>query len=140
RHEVAVELSEVLADPAPRSGGDPTVATVLAAMLAGADEEGEVGQWQPAEWRLEELDLIEMTWTEQDGGVDEGPVVPDRRPADGVVLVSGGLTEEDAAEEPGSAVLEQRLDLVAALGAVQLPTVVLAAGTDQFLDPATEQQ
>jgi Copper transport outer membrane protein, MctB len=142
RHEVAVELSEVLADPAPRSGGDPTVATVLAAMLAGADEEGEVGQWQPAEWRLEELDLIETTWTEQDADTEEGegPVVTDRRPADAVVLVSGGLTEEDAAEEPGSAVLEQRLDLVAALGAVELPTVVLSAGTDQYLDPATEQQ
>lgn len=138
RHEAAVELAGTLAVPPPRSGGDPTVATVLAAMLAGADAEGQVGQWRPAEWRLEELGLIEMTWAEQEGPQD-GPAVDDRRPADAVVLVSGGLTQQEAEEPPGQIVLEQRLDLVAALGAVELPTVVLAGGTDQFLDPTTEQ-
>src|SRR5690606_30016004 len=75
RHEVAVELADSLAVPEPRSGGDPTVATVLAAVLAGADAEGQVGQWRPAEWRLEELGLIEMSWSEQEGVTEEGPVV-----------------------------------------------------------------
>lgn len=138
RHEAAVELAGTLDVPPPRSGGDPTVSTVLAAMLAGADAPGQVGQWRPAEWRLEELGLIEMTWAEQEGPQD-GPAVDDRRPADAVVLVSGGLTQLDTEQPAGQLALEQRLDLVAALGALELPTVVLAGGTDAYLDPATEQ-
>lgn len=140
RFEVAGELALVLDEPDPRSGGEPTLATVLAAMLAGRDEPGHVGQWRPAERRLSELDLIEVSWSEVDPTEESLPGIPDRRPADLVVVVSGGLSEQDVAEPEGAQRLDHRLDLLAALGAVELPTVLVSEGTDRFLGPDDQAQ
>ncbi len=136
RYEVAEELAPLLDEPEPRQGSEPTFQTVLAATLAGADEAGQVGQWGPAELRMEELDLIEMDWAETTAEQEQIPGAPHRRPAEAAIVVSGGLDAATVDEPEGAERLELRLDLVAALGAAQLPTVVVSAGTDEYQDPA----
>ncbi|WP_153398489.1 copper transporter, partial [Ornithinicoccus halotolerans] len=132
RHEAATELAPLVADPEPREGAEPTLATVLAAVVAGADEEGgTVGQWRSAALRLEDLGLVEMEW---EGNGDDGqlPGAEDQRAPQAVVVLSPGL-EADPAEDPEAGeILRLRVDTVAALAEVGTPTVVAGVGGDHF--------
>lgn len=135
RHEAAVELAGLVDDPEPREGSEPTLGTVLAAVLAGADEPGQVGQWPIAEQRLEELNFIEVD-RDADVSNEAVPGTPDLRAPDALVVVSGGLSQAAVeSDEKGPAQLTARMDLVAGLGAVDLPTVVVGYGTESFHDP-----
>lgn len=132
RHEAATELAPLVADPEPREGAEPTLATVLAAVVAGADEEGgTVGQWRSAALRLEELGLVELEW-EGNGEDGQLPGAEDQRAPQAVVVLSPGL-EEDPGEDPEVAeVLRLQADTVAALADVGMPTVLAGVGADVF--------
>lgn len=137
RLDLVAELAQTVGDPEPRAGGQPDVAAVLAAVLAGADEPGLVGAWLDAGRRLEEAGLIDLTWRD-----DPTVTVSDRRPPEAYLVVSGGLSVEAALEGAGSLELEQRLALVDGLASLDVPVVVTGEGTDamtsgdvELLDP-----
>ncbi|MFK5635967.1 MULTISPECIES: copper transporter [unclassified Ornithinimicrobium] len=137
RLDLVAALAQTVADPEPRGGGQPDVATVLAAVLAGADEPGLVGAWLDAGRQLEDGGLIDLTWRD-----DPLSNVSDRRAPEALLVVSGGLSDEAAGQEPGSLELEQRLGLVDALARLEIPVVVAGEGTDamttgdvELLDP-----
>lgn len=137
RDEVIGELNGLLDLPAPRRGDQPTLATVVAATLAGRDAEGQVGQWRPAETLLADNDLIGVQWHDEDNG--DAPGVSDRRPPEAIIVVSSGLDippEGEVDPEP----LATRLDLIAALAAVDLPTVVVSDAADEWSDTAGTEQ
>lgn len=121
---VIEELGQGLAVP---GDGDPTLGGVLAATLAGADREGNLGAWLAAGDRLEDEGFLDLAWQE-----DRDVRVTDRRAPQAVLLVSGGLgtLAQDPEDERAVAELEARTDLVSGLVDLQVPTVVAAAGTE----------
>ena len=128
RAELLDRLGAGLALPELEDAEEATVSTVLAAAVAGADEVGQLGAWLVALDDLTEADLVDVTW--QDTGEE---TVRDRRPPDAVVLVAGGLGPEAADATPGSQgsdALVHRVDLAAALAALDLPTVITGTGTE----------
>lgn len=129
RHEVAAELAPEVADPEPREGAEPTLETVMAAALAGRDEGTASGAWRMAADRLEELDFFSTNWADS-----EPADFPE--PPDTFVVVTGDLKVEQVEEdEDGSPRLEQALGLIAALGGLEVPTLVAGSGTESFADP-----
>lgn len=124
---LVTELSASLALPEPREGDAPTLATVVAATLAGSDQDTQVGAWLGAGDRLEEQGLLDLTWQE-----GPGAQITDRRPPDVLLVVGGGLgvLAQDPEDEQALAALETRLDLIDALAALELPTLVAAPGTE----------
>lgn len=123
--DLLARLAQTLEVPPPRNGADPTAGTVLAAVLAGADQPGQLGAWINAGAELEDEGLVEFTW--RGGATDE---FTDRRPPEAVVVVGGDL-DASAAEEPeGEQVLTTRLDLVDALADLDVPLVVTGEGTE----------
>ncbi len=136
RREAAAELAALVGDPPPREGTEPTLPTVLAAVLVSADEPGQSGTAAQAYVRLEQLGLLETTWADN----QSLPGITDRRPPDALVLVTGGLETVDAGEGEGVTVdqvrLSDRVELVAALGATDVPVLVLGSGTEAFQTPA----
>lgn len=129
---VADELADGLDLPDPRTGDGPTLPTVLAAAVAGADAPWATGTWLAAGERLEREGYVDLTWRER-----AGAEVSDRRPPDAVLVVSGGLSaaalegapDDPAAEATGTA-LEARLALVDALAELDTPAVVAGEGTE----------
>lgn len=124
--ELLTRLAETLEVPAPREGTSPTAATVLAAVLAGADQPGRLGAWITAGAELEDAGLVELTW--RGGTVD---AFTDRRPSDALVVVGGDLDAAAAQEEDGQRALALRLDLVDGLGELGVPLVVTGTGTER---------
>jgi hypothetical protein len=119
-------LAETLEVPPPRNGATATTATVLAAVLAGADQPGQLGAWINAGAALEEDGLVEFTW--RGGTTDE---FTDRRPPDAVVVVGGDLDAAAAQEPDGAQALAMRLDLVDGLADLGVPLVVTGTGTEE---------
>lgn len=129
RHEAASELAPEVADPEPREGVEPTTETVLAAALAGLDETTSSGAWRMASERLEELGFYSTNWSDSESA--ELSAAPDT-----FVIVTGDLVVQEVEEdEDGTPRLEQALDLVAAFGALEVPTLVAGYGTESFADP-----
>lgn len=118
-------LVDLVRVPEGRSGAGPTAATVLAAVLAGADQPGDLGGWRQAATTLEEQGLVDLTW--RDATNDS---FTDRRPPDTVLLVSGGLDAAATEEPEGEQALATRVDLVGGLAALDVPTVVAGRGTE----------
>lgn len=135
----AAEVAPLVGDPTTPQGTEPTIETVLAAVLAGIDEPGQSGTWQEAQQRLEDLGLIDTSWLLTDAAV---PGVEDRRPPDVVVLVVGGLdnSETGQADPVTQQRLQVRLALVGALGATDLPVVVIGGGTQTYTDPVEDAE
>lgn len=128
RAELLATLAASLSEPEPADGGGPTFPSILAAALAGADETGQMGAWLVALDDLAEADLVDVTWDEPADGT-----VRDRRPPDGLVVVAGGLAAEagdPTAEAEDADALAHRIDLAAALAALEVPTVVTGTGTE----------
>lgn len=129
RREAALELAPEVADPEPREGAEPTVETVMAAALAGRDEQTSSGAWRMASDRLEELDIYSTNWA--DSEPSDFPEPPDT-----FVMITGDLQVEQVEEdEEGNPRLQQALDLVAALGSLEVPTLVAGYGTESYADP-----
>lgn len=128
RHEAASELSGLVDDPEPREGAEPTLETVLAATLAGADESVGSGVWLQSLDRLEELNFLSTNWSDNQGTTPEAP--------DSLLVLTGDLdVQQVEEEESGDPRLQQSLDLIAALGEVGTPTLVAGYGTESFADP-----
>ncbi len=125
RADALAALEDLVRVPEPRAGTGPTAATVLAAVLAGADQPGDLGGWHEAATTLEDLGLVDLTW--RDTTTDS---FTDRRPPDTVLLVSGGLDAAAVEEPEGEQALAPRVDLVDALAALDVPTVVVGKGTE----------
>lgn len=117
------QLGQRLADPEPTSGGSPTAATILAAVLSGSDAEGHVGAWLAAGGALEDAGLVDLTW--RDGTPAS---VTDRRAPEALILVSDGLTVSEATATNGIATLASRMGLVGALSKVSTPLVITGTG------------
>lgn len=134
RAAVVEELAQTLQMPDLADG--PSLSGVLAATLAGADREGQVGAWLVAGERLEDEGILDLTWQE-----DNAPVT-DRRPPDTLLVVSGGLSVLAQTPEDTEALtaLRARTDLVAGLAALEVPTVVAAAGTEEDVSDANGGQ
>lgn len=125
--ETAHELAPTLDLPEPREGEEPTLATVVAATLTGADAVGQTGAWLGAAEQLRDAGYLDVRW-----GEDAGAGVLDRRPADAFLVVGGSLTmpAEEEPDEDLLATAETRLDLLAALADLDAPTVLAAEGTE----------
>lgn len=123
--ELVQELGTTLMQPAPRRGETPTLSTLLAATLAAQDQPGSFGSWVTVAGQLDDAGVLDLNW--HDRTVDD---MLDRRPADVVVVLSGGLDPDQVEEDPGLFRLEQRLDLVEALSRTGLPVVVSGEGGD----------
>lgn len=128
--ELLGQLAETLELPPPRNGEGATTATVLAAVLAGSDQPGQLGAWITAGAAMETEGLVEFTW--RGGTTDE---FTDRRPPDAVVVVGGDLDAAAAQEPDGAQGLTARLDLVDGLADLEVPLVVTGTGTET---PATD--
>ena len=128
------ELAARVQDPEPAGGGAPTVSTVLAAALAGADEPGQAGAWLEVLSALEDERQVDVTWHDS----DTSPVT-DRRPPGALLVVAGGLTSTTATLDPGAATLARRLELVHALAETATPVVVAGPGTEAFVEPSEDQ-
>ncbi|AXH95064.1 copper transporter [Ornithinimicrobium avium] len=126
RSETLRSVQDLVRVPEPREGADPDVATALAAVLAGADQPGDLGAWRQAATLLEDEGLVDLTW--RDATSDS---FTDRRPPDTFVVVSGGLDAADAEEPAGEQALAARLDLVEGLAELDVPTVVAGQGTEK---------
>lgn len=138
RRQLAAELADRVADPPPRTGTDPTVQTLIAAVVTAADEPGQVDRWPEVQVRLDEVGLIETTWNE-DPRDPPGPSLRDRRPPDVVVVVTGA--DPAAPADPEAATrAELRTDLVAAFAATDVPTLLLGSGTETYADPEEQAQ
>ena len=111
----------------PEVDGELTLGGILAATLAGADQEGQLGSWLAAGERLQEEGLLDLTFFEGGGQVT------DRRPPEALLVVGGGLSvlAEEPEDAEARAALERRLDLVAALVELDMPLVVATAGTEE---------
>lgn len=118
-------LSAELADPPSGDGSGPSLATVLAATLSGADEVGHTGAWLRAADALEQEGVVDLTW--RDGSSVE---ISDRRPADVLVVASGGLSAQETTETAGAEQLGLRLELVRALAELRTPLVVTGTGAE----------
>lgn len=128
--ELLTQVAETLDVPSPREATTPTVGTVLAAVLAGADRPGQLGAWLSAGAELEDAGVVAFTW--RGGTTDE---FTDRRPPEAVVVVGGAL-DATAVEEPeGEQDLGLRLDLVHALADLEVPLVLAGDGAET---PAAE--
>lgn len=117
--------------------GEPTVPTLLAAVLSGADRPGQLGAWLAVGADLEQAGLVDLTW--RGGTADE---FTDRRPPDALIVLSGGLDAAAAAEPEGQTRLAAKLELVSGLAALDMPLVVAGQGAerratteDDTLDP-----
>lgn len=132
REEVVDQLAPTLDLPDPREGGEPTLGGVIAATLGGSDPEGQVGQWRAAQAVLEENELLTVEWVGDD---DEAEPVADRRPPDAFIVLTGELAAEDS-----EWVVALRLDLVAGLGVLEVPTVVVSRAADEWIDDETRFQ
>lgn len=125
RMERVREAAQLVADPEPLEGQDPTLGTVIAAVLTGSDEPAHPGGWLVAGETLEQAGLLTLTWRES-----TSTQVVDRRPPDALLVVGGGLTAEGL-EEPGpAAALARRVELVSAISALDRPVVVAGAGAE----------
>ncbi|GAA5163588.1 copper transporter [Ornithinimicrobium tianjinense] len=127
--ELLTALSAELADPPTGDGSGPSLATVLAATLSGADEVGHAGAWLRAADALEQEGVVDLTW--RDGSSVE---ISDRRPADVLVLETGGLTAQETTETAGAEQLGLRLELVRSLAELQTPLVVAGTGAETVHD------
>ncbi|MGD8201225.1 copper transporter [Ornithinimicrobium sp. W1679] len=128
RAELLQRLAGGLAVPQIGEAEGPGVPTVLAAALAGADQDGQLGAWLVALDDLSGADLVDVTWEEDDEETER-----DRRPPDAVVVLAGGLDPAAVGATPGDAgaeALAHRLDLLSALAELEMPTVVTGTGTD----------
>lgn len=123
RQQALDELATQVADPEPSTAEGPTEATVLAATLAGADEEGQPGAWLSVAVGLEQQRLVDFTWRDTDPND-----VLDRRAPEALVLVPGGLTTAAAQEGTGVETLTRRVELVRALAELRTPLVVAGLG------------
>ncbi|USQ78377.1 copper transporter [Ornithinimicrobium faecis] len=129
RHEAAAELAPEVDDPEPREGAEPTLETVMAAALAGRDEGTASGAWRMASDRLEELNFYSTNWA--DSEPSDFPEPPDT-----FVVVTGDLKVQQVEEdEAGAPRLQQSLGLIAALGELEVPTLVAGSGTESYADP-----
>ncbi|WP_122261099.1 copper transporter [Ornithinimicrobium cerasi] len=133
RVELLERLASTLDVPDVGDGTGPTAAGVLAATLAGADGVGAVGAWLEAAEEMESAGLVDLTWRQE-----TAVGLTDRRPPDVLVIESGGLSVEAAEEQPGVERLGLRLELVAALAALETPTVVTATGGETLSDAGVE--
>ena len=124
--EVLGELGSRLALPEADDGDGAGPGTVLAATLAGADAQGEVGAWLAAGERLEDEGWLELTWQ------DAQAPVTDRRPPEVVLVLGGGLSaqELDPDDDGAEPRLELREELVSGLASLEVPLAVAAAGTE----------
>ncbi|MGO0578148.1 copper transporter [Ornithinimicrobium panacihumi] len=123
RQETLDGLAELVQAPEPTTGVVPTVATVLAATLAGADHPAHPGGWLTVAAALEDERLVDFTWRDTDPATAGTRVAPEA-----IVLVPGGLTAAAAAEGVGAEALTQRVDLVDALTRVESRFVVAGTG------------
>lgn len=127
RTQALESVQELVRVPEPREGSEPDVGSALAAVLAGADQPGDLGAWRRAATVLEDEGLVSLTW--RDGTSDS---FTDRRPPDTLVVVSGGLGATAAQESTeGEQALATRLDLVHGLAELGVPTVVAGQGTEK---------
>lgn len=127
RVELIDRLATTLDLPGPTAGSTPTVATVLAATLSGADAPGAAGAWLEAASALESAGLVDLSWREP-----TAVELTDRRAPDALVIASGGLSAEASEEEPGAERLGLRLELVQALARLGTPTVVTGTGAESL--------
>lgn len=140
RQQLVDDLALQVAAPGTEPGREASLATVLAATLAGAEAIGQPGAWLSVATTLEDERLVDFTWRDT-----QVPAVVDRRPPEALVVVAGGLSATAATEGAGAAVLEQRLELVEALVAMDLPTVVGGVGgealepDDTGVDPLVQE-
>lgn len=118
-----------------RTDGETSPAALLATVLAGPRETDESFAWAQADERLMDTDAIETQ------RLTDGETVLPGAPAvapDVVVVLSGGL---DAAALNADSSLESRLTervaIVAALAEQNVPTVVIAGGSESYADPQT---
>ncbi len=126
RTEALDSVRELVRVPEPREGAATEVGTALAAVLAGADQPGDLGAWRRAATILEDEGLVDLTW--HDATSDS---FTDRRPPDTLVVVSGGLDAAAVEEPAGELALAARLDLVDGLAELDVPTVVAGQGTEK---------
>lgn len=120
-------LAGTLEVPDVAEGEGASLGAVLAATVAGADRDGEVGAWLAAGERLEDEGIVDLRWQEAQAQVT------DRRAPEALLVVGGGVPADglEAGEEQAEQTrLQTRLDLVRALDALGLPLVVAAAGTE----------
>lgn len=107
---------------------------LLAEVLSGTDAPGDTTGWARDEERLVELGLLEVDRDQTTGAPGLSWQVPDA-----VVVISGGVTAAEVQGDPEEApALRRRLDLVAALGEVPAPALVVAAGTEGVAAPAAD--
>lgn len=126
RDEALRSVEDLVRVPEPREGAVPGVATALAAVLAGADQPGDLGAWRQAATILEDEGLVDLTW--RDATSDS---FTDRRPPDTLVVVGGGLDAAAVEEPDGEQALATRMDLVDGLAELGVPTVVAGQGTEK---------
>ena len=126
--EWVAQHSQSLELPSPRRTDQVGLATVLAAVLSAQDRPGLVGSWVSVAGELDDSGVLDLRWF--DRTVDD---MLDRRPADVIVILSGGLTQAQADQEPGAERLQQRLDLVEALTRTGVPVVIAGEGGDSQL-------
>lgn len=107
---------------------------LLAEVLSGTDAPGDTTGWARDEERLVELGLLEVDRDQTTAAPGLSWQVPDA-----VVVISGGVTAAEVQGDPEEApALRRRLDLVAALGEVPAPALVVAAGTEGVAAPAAD--
>lgn len=120
---------------APADGEEAvTPERLLAEVLSGTDAPGDTTGWARDEERLVELGLLEVDRDQTTAAPGLSWQVPDA-----VVVISGGVTAAEVQGDPEEApALRRRLDLVAALGEVPAPALVVAAGTEGVAAPAAD--
>jgi len=118
------------------ASAEKTPAFLLATVLAGPREVDDVAAWARADERLVELDAIE-TQRPTDGETVL-PGSPSALAPDVVMVLSGGLDGQALSTNPAlEARLADRVAIVAALAEQDVPTVVIASGSESYADPQT---
>lgn len=122
------------------TGFDPSIektpAALLATVLAGPREVDDVGAWAQADERLVDLDAIETQ--RRTDGVSVPPGSASALAPDVVVVLSGGIDNQALSADSALEVrLADRVAIVAALAEQDVPTVVIAGGSESYADPQT---
>ena len=132
--ELLRELAGMLDVPQPSDGAYPSLAQVLAAVLAGQGAEGHFDGWLAAAAALDDEGIVDLTWRDGDPAG-----VQDRRAPQVLVMVSGGLSVAAATETSGAQTLTGRLDLVEALADTGVPLVVAGNGGEAVVADLAER-
>ncbi len=115
---------------------EATPEALLAAVLAGPKELDDVMAWSQADERLSDLDGIDTQ--RPNDGVTAVPSAPAAVAPEVVVVISGGIDAQSlATDSTATAELGDRVAIVAALAEQDVPTVVIAGGTESYADPQT---